>query len=90
MLCVAGNTAQCRTCGKDIPEEDIVMHKVKAHGDVSAVQYLNEEKKEGMLKKVIVRNLYLSGIPVDMIALQVDMDTPSVLKIISEVSTWVV
>ena len=86
---MAGNTVQCKTCGKDIPEEDIVMHKVKAHGDVSAIQYLNEEKKESMLKKVVVRNLYLSGIPIDMIAMQVDMDVPTVLNIVSEISQWV-
>lgn len=86
---MTGKTVQCKTCGKEIPEEDIVMHKVKVHGDVNAVQFLNEEKKESMLKKVIVRNLYLSGIPIDMIAMQVDMDVPSVMNIISEISHWV-
>ena len=75
--------------GREIPEEDITMHKVKTHGDVTAVQYLSEEKKKDMLKKVIVRNLYLSGIPLDMIALQVDMDVPTVLKIIEEVTKWI-
>jgi len=87
---VAGNTIKCKTCERDIPEQDLVMHRVKAHGDVSALQYLSEDKKEGMLKKVMVRNLYLSGIPADMIALQVDMDVPTVLNIISEVSKWLV
>ena len=48
-----------------------------------------EEKKKDMLKKVIVRNLYLSGIPLDMIALQVDMDVPTVLTIIEEVTKWI-
>ena len=86
---MTGKTVQCKTCGKEVLEEEIVMHKVKVHGDVNAVQFLTEEKKESMLKKVIVRNLYLSGIPVDMIAMQVDMDVPTVLNIISEISRWV-
>ena len=86
---VQGNTVKCNTCGRELPEEDIAMHKVKAHGDVSALQYLSNENKESMLRKVIVRNLYLSGIPLDIIALQVDMDVPTLLKIIDEVTKWV-
>ena len=83
------NTVICKSCGLKVREEDISMHKVKAHGDVSAVKYLKNENKEDTLRKVIVRNLYLSAIPLDIIALQVDLDVPTVLKIIDEVTKWV-
>lgn len=85
-----GINVKCKTCGLEVPEDDIAMHKVKAHGDVSAIQYLSDEKKEDTLKKVFIRNLYLSGIPLDIIALQVDLDVPTVLKIIDEVTKWAV
>jgi len=85
---VGGNNVKCKTCGLEIREEDIAIHKVKAHGDVNAAQYLSDENKEGTIKKVVVRNLYLSGIPLDIIALQVDLDVPTVLKIIDEVTKW--
>lgn len=61
------------------------MHMAKAHGDVNAVQFLKEEERGEMLKKVAVRNLYLSNISEDMIALQVDLDVPTVLKMIEEI-----
>lgn len=79
---------KCKTCGLEVPEQDVPMHKVKAHGDVTAVQYLKEEEKEDMLRKVAVRNLWLSGIALDIIAMQVDVDVPTVMKIIAEISAW--
>lgn len=66
-----------------------MMHKVKAHGDVNAVQFLRDENKDDIMKKVFVRNLYLSGIPLDIISLQVDLDVPTLLKIIDEVTKWI-
>ena len=66
-------------------KEDIAMHRVKAHGDVNAVKFLNPAIREEMLKKVAVRNLYFSEIAIDIISLQVDLDVPTVLRIIEEI-----
>lgn len=85
---MAGNNVKCKSCGREFREEDIAMHKVKAHGDVNAVQFLRDENKEDIMRKVVVRNLYLSGIPIDIISLQVDLDVPTLLKIIEEVTKW--
>ena len=82
---VGGNNVKCKTCGLEVSHEDIPMHKVKAHGDVNAIQFLNPTVREEMLKKVTVRNLYLSEIAIDMISLQVDLDVPTVLRIIEEI-----
>ena len=60
-------------------------NKIRAYGDVNAVRYLKVEEQEEMLKKVNVRNLYLSQVALDIIALQVDLDVPAVLKIIEEI-----
>lgn len=38
-------------------------------------------------KKEMVRNLYSSGIPIDIIALQSDLTVTSVLKIIEEIES---
>ncbi|MFQ5970294.1 MAG: hypothetical protein ACE5J2_07370 [Nitrososphaerales archaeon] len=40
-------------------------------------------------KKEMVRNLYSSGIPVDIIAMQVDLSITSVLKVIEEIEAGV-
>jgi hypothetical protein len=85
---VAGNNVKCKSCGQEFREEDIAMHKVKAHGDVNAVQFLSDVNKEDITMKVVVRNLYLSGIPIEIISMQVDLDVPAVLKIIDEVTKW--
>lgn len=82
------NMAKCKSCGNEFNETDIYMHMAKAHGDVNAVQFLKPEEREEILKKVIVRNLYLSQISEEMIALQVDLDVPTVLKIIEEIKKW--
>lgn len=79
---------KCKSCGNEFNETDIYMHMAKTHGDVNAVQYLKPEEREEILKKVIVRNLYLSQISEEMIALQVDLDVPTVLKIIEEIKKW--
>jgi hypothetical protein len=50
---------------------------------------MENENKEEELRKVMVRNLYLSGIPLEIIALQVDLDVPTLLKIIDEVTKWI-
>jgi len=77
---------KCQLCGKEFLDRELVIrHKIKAHGDVNAVNYLSGEDKEEMLRKVMVRNLYLSEISEDIIALQVDLDVPTVLKIIEEI-----
>ena len=76
---------KCKSCENELKEADIYMHMVKAHGDVNAVQFLKPEEREEMMRKVTVRNLYLSQISEDMIALQVDVDMPTVLKIIEEI-----
>ena len=76
---------RCQACGKECAKENIIRHKIRAHGDVNAVKYLPAEEREEMLKKVTVRNLYLSEVSLDIIALQVDLDVPSVLKIIEEI-----
>ena len=82
---------KCEICRIELGEGDIIMHKIHAHGDVNAVKYLPDEQREGMLKKVTVRNLYLSDVSLDIIALQVDLDVPSVLKIIEEIKKeWIV
>jgi len=79
---------KCKKCGNQFSETDIYMHMAKAHGDVNAVQFLKPEEREQILKKVMVRNLYLSQISEVMIALQVDLDVPTVLKIIEEIKKW--
>ena len=76
---------RCEICRMEVGEDDIIRHKIRAHGDVNAVKYLPAEQREEMLKKVTVRNLYLSEVSLDIIALQVDLDVPSVLKIIEEI-----
>jgi hypothetical protein len=86
---VGGNKVKCKACGQEMREEDIAMHKVKAHGDVNAIQYLSDENKEDITRKTVVRNLYLSGIPLEIIALQVDLDMPTLQKIIEEVTKWI-
>ena len=40
-------------------------------------------------KKKMVRNLYSSGIPIDIIALQTDLSVTEVLKIIEEIESSV-
>ena len=76
---------KCEICRIELGEEHIIRHKIRAHGDVNAVKYLPAEQREEMLKKVTVRNLYLSDVSLDIISLQVDLDVPSVLKIIEEI-----
>lgn len=77
---------RCKTCSKEFTnEEDAIMHEVMTHGDVNAVKYLKREDKEEIKRKVVVRNLYLSRLPLDIIALQVDLDVPTVQKIIDEI-----
>jgi len=87
-----GEVVKCKACGKEFMDErSIIMHKIKAHGDVNAVNYLSGQEKEEILRKVTVRNLYLSELPPDMIALQVDLDVPTVIKIIDEIKKeWLV
>lgn len=78
---------RCKSCSKEFTnDEDAIMHKVMTHGDVTAVNYLKCEDKEEIKRKVIVRNLYLSKLPLDIIALQVDLDVPTVQKIIDEIT----
>lgn len=40
-------------------------------------------------KKEMIRNLYSSGIPIDIIAMQVDLNITSVLKVIKEIEAGV-
>lgn len=51
------------------------------HYMMSSDQTIESRKKE------MVRNLYSSGIPVDIIALQSDLTTTSVLAIIKEIES---
>lgn len=77
---------KCKTCSKEFTnDEDALMHNVMTHGDVNAIKYLKREDKEEIKRKVVVRNLYLSKLPLDIIALQVDLDVPTVKKIIDEI-----
>ena len=81
---------RCEICRIELGEGDIITHKIHAHGDVNAVKYLPAEQRGEMLKKVTVRNLYLSEVSLDIIALQVDLNVPSVLKIIEEIKKeWI-
>ena len=56
---------RCEICRIELGEEDIIMHKIHAHGDTNAVKHLPAEQREEMLKKVTVRNLYLSEVSLD-------------------------
>lgn len=40
-------------------------------------------------KREMIRNLYSSGIPIDIIAMQVDLNITSVLKVIEEIEAGV-
>ena len=87
-----GNIIKCKSCGMEFThEEHIAMHRIKAHGDIDAIKSLPDGDKQEMIKKVSVRNLYLSEIALDIIALQVDLDVPTVARIIEEIKKdWLV
>lgn len=83
---MSASRMKCKACGKEFTStQEATLHRVKVHGDVDSVKHLNTENKDEMMRKVIVRNLHLSGIQPDIIALQVDLDVSEVMKIIEEV-----